>query len=116
MYVHMCLCIYVVLVSFTVLFVQGKQGEIKHVYRGSVFIQSRNLVENGGLIVAKTRHVELAGGTGMVSCWFFHVHTRTPADKHTHMRRHTHTITQTKTHSHTQTHKSKSKTKSLAAA
>ena len=36
-------------------------------YRGSVFIQSRNLVENGGLIVAKARHVELAGGTGAVS-------------------------------------------------
>ena len=36
-------------------------------YRGSVFIQSRNLVENGGLIVAKARHVELAGGTGVVS-------------------------------------------------
>ena len=45
-------------------------------YRGSVFIQSRNLVENGGLIVAKARHVELAGGTGAVSsslmCCFFH--------------------------------------------
>ena len=33
-----------------------------------MFIQSRNLVENGGLIVAKARHVELAGGTGAVSC------------------------------------------------
>ena len=48
--------------------IQGKQGEIKHVYRGSVFIQSCTLVENGGLIVAKARHVELAGGTGAVSC------------------------------------------------
>ena len=47
--------------------IQGKQGEIKHVYRGSVFIQSRTLVENGGLIVAKARYVELAGGTGAVS-------------------------------------------------
>ena len=36
-----------------------------------MFIQSRNLVENGGLIVAKARHVELAGGTGVVS---FRVH------------------------------------------
>ena len=47
-------------------------------YRGSVFIQSRNLVENGGLIVAKARHVyvELAGGTGAVSsslmCYCLH--------------------------------------------
>ena len=49
--------------------IQGKQGEIKDVYRGSVFIQSCNLVENSGLIVAKARHVELylAGGTGAVS-------------------------------------------------
>ena len=36
-------------------------------YRGSVFIQSRNLVENGRLIVAKARHVELADGTRVVS-------------------------------------------------
>ena len=50
-----------------VLLSQGKQGEIKHVYRGSVFIQSRNMVENGGLIVSKARHVELAGGAGIVS-------------------------------------------------
>ena len=45
-------------------------------YRGSVFILSRNLVENGGLIVAKARHVELAGGTGAVSsslmCYCLH--------------------------------------------
>ena len=47
--------------------IQGKQGEIKHVYRGSVFIQSHTLVENGGLIVANARYVELAGGTGAVS-------------------------------------------------
>ena len=40
-------------------------------YRGSVFIQSRNLVENGGLIVAKARHVELAGGTGVVSSSYY---------------------------------------------
>ncbi|XP_065901538.1 transcription elongation factor SPT5-like [Dysidea avara] len=45
----------------------GKQGEIKHVYRGSVFIQSRNMVENGGLIVSKARHVELAGGAGIAA-------------------------------------------------
>ena len=74
---------------------QGKQGEIKHVYRGSVFIQSRNLVENGGLIVAKARHVELAGGTGAVSSFLHvsifvyrqadtHMHACTPACVHTH--------------------------------
>ena len=90
-------------------------------YRGSVFIQSRNLVENGGLIVAKARHVELAGGTGVVS---FHVHlfcacahtqhtysaynTRTHAHTHTHTHAcihiHTHTHTHTCVHTHTHTH------------
>ena len=69
--VHVCVCIVCVyynnIVCLIYFFLQGKQGEIKHVYRGSVFIQSRNLVENGGLIVAKARHVELAGGTGVVS-------------------------------------------------
>ena len=42
---------------------QNKQGEIKHVYRGNVFIQARNIMENGGIIVCKAKHVELAGGT-----------------------------------------------------
>ena len=42
---------------------QGKQGEIKHVYRGNVFIQARQVVENAGIIVCKAKHVELAGGT-----------------------------------------------------
>ena len=67
-YVCVCVCVRVHHNNIsTVIIIQGKQGEIKHVYRGSVFIQSRNLVENGGLIVAKARHVELAGGTGVVS-------------------------------------------------
>jgi len=44
-------------------YLQNKQGEIKHVYRGNVFIQAKNVVENGGVIVCKAKHVELAGGT-----------------------------------------------------
>ena len=55
--------------------------------QGSVFIQSRNLVENGGLIVAKARHVELAGGTGVVSSSC--VYTVCTLALHTHT--HTHT-------------------------
>ena len=43
--------------------VQGRHGEIKHVYRGNVFIQARNVVENAGIVVCKAKHVELAGGT-----------------------------------------------------
>ena len=66
-------------------------------YRGSVFIQSRNLVENGGLIVAKARHVELAGGTGVVS---FHVHLFCACTVCAHTRARTHS-THTHTHAHT---------------
>ena len=43
--------------------VQHKQGEIKHVFRGNVFLTVRDQVENGGIIVCKAKHVELAGGT-----------------------------------------------------
>ena len=53
------------------LLLQGKQGEVKHVYRGYIFIHTRNLVENGGMIVARSKEVELAGSTGgstAVSC------------------------------------------------
>ena len=32
-------------------------------YRGSVFIQARNVLENAGIIVCKAKNVELAGGT-----------------------------------------------------
>ena len=42
---------------------QNKQGEIKHVYRGNVFLQAKGVLENGGVIVCKAKHVELAGGT-----------------------------------------------------
>lgn len=46
---HMCL-------------MQEKQGEVKHVYRGHVFIQARNVLENAGIIVCRAKHIELAGG------------------------------------------------------
>ena len=46
---------------------QGKQGEIRHVYRNFIFIHSREVVENGGLFVCKARHLELAGGSHAVS-------------------------------------------------
>ena len=48
---------------------QHKQGEIKHVFRGNIFLVVRDQVENGGIVVAKAKHVELAGGTShAVSC------------------------------------------------
>lgn len=41
----------------------GRQGEIKHVYRGFAFLHSRMMLENGGIFVCKTRHLVLAGST-----------------------------------------------------
>ncbi|XP_011410252.2 PREDICTED: transcription elongation factor SPT5-like [Amphimedon queenslandica] len=41
----------------------GKQGEVKHVYKGYVFIHARNVMENGGVIVTRSKDLELAGST-----------------------------------------------------
>jgi transcription elongation factor SPT5 len=42
----------------------GKQGEIRHVYRGFVFIHARDTLENGGIIVSRSKDLELASSTG----------------------------------------------------
>jgi len=42
--------------------VKGQQGEIKHLYRSFVFIYSKMIIENSGIIVCKSRHIVLAGG------------------------------------------------------
>jgi transcription elongation factor SPT5 len=42
--------------------IQGREGEIKHLYRNCAFLHSRVFLENGGIFVCKTRHVLLAGG------------------------------------------------------
>lgn len=41
---------------------QGRDGEIKHLYRNLAFLYSRMYTENGGIFVCKTRHLRLAGG------------------------------------------------------
>lgn len=41
----------------------GREGEIKHLYRGYAFLMSRKLIENGGMFVVKTRQCVLAGGS-----------------------------------------------------
>merc|ERR1712223_1909260 len=41
----------------------GMQGEIKHLYRVYVFVHSSKMVENGGIFVCKSKHLELAGGS-----------------------------------------------------
>ena len=65
--VRFCVCLRVRFCVFACAFlyvcvcVQDKQGEVKHVYRGSVFIQARNVLENAGIIVCRAKHLELAG-------------------------------------------------------
>ena len=55
----------------------GREGEVKHLYRGTAFIYNRKVdanllpitlhlvqhMENGGIFVAKARHLSLAGST-----------------------------------------------------
>lgn len=41
----------------------GRQGEIKHLYRGIAFLYSRMYTENGGIFVCKTRHLLLQGAS-----------------------------------------------------
>lgn len=58
---------------------QGREGEIRHLFRGFAFLHCKKLVENGGMFVCKTRHLVLAGGSkvGMslaarfVVCWLW---------------------------------------------
>ena len=45
----------------------NRQGQIKHIYRHFVFIFSRTLTENGGLVVCKARNLLLAGGTSKIT-------------------------------------------------
>lgn len=42
---------------------QGREGEIRHLFRGFAFLHCKKLVENGGMFVCKTRHLVLAGGS-----------------------------------------------------
>lgn len=43
-------------------YLQGRAGEIKHLYRNFAFLHSRMYLDNGGIFVCKTRHLQLAGG------------------------------------------------------
>jgi len=44
-------------------FLQGKEGEIRHLYRGFAFLHSKKVIENGGIFVARTRQLALAGSS-----------------------------------------------------
>ena len=39
----------------------GRQGEIKHLFRNFAFLHSRMMLENGGIFVCKCRHLVQAG-------------------------------------------------------
>lgn len=41
----------------------GRNGKIKYLYRYFAFIQAQNHVDNGGIIVCKTRHIQLQGNS-----------------------------------------------------
>uniref|UniRef100_A0A8C2GVJ2 Transcription elongation factor SPT5 n=1 Tax=Cyprinus carpio TaxID=7962 RepID=A0A8C2GVJ2_CYPCA len=41
----------------------GREGEIRHIFRGFAFLHCKKLVENGGMFVCKARHLVLAGGS-----------------------------------------------------
>ncbi|XP_015676506.1 transcription elongation factor SPT5, partial [Protobothrops mucrosquamatus] len=41
----------------------GREGEIRHIFRGFAFLHCKKLVENGGMFVCKTKHLILAGGS-----------------------------------------------------
>lgn len=41
---------------------KGKQGTVLHLFRSFVFLQSQEEVKNGGVMVARSRHLALLGG------------------------------------------------------
>lgn len=50
-------------VNILVVIRQGREGEIRHIFRGFAFLHCKKLVENGGMFVCKARHLVLAGGS-----------------------------------------------------
>ncbi|XP_065653569.1 transcription elongation factor SPT5-like [Hydra vulgaris] len=46
---------------------EGLQGEIKHLYRGNAFVQSKMVLENGGIFVVRSKSLVLAGAGKAIS-------------------------------------------------
>lgn len=55
------------------MFFQGREGEIRHLFRSFAFLHCKKLVENGGMFVCKTRHLVLAGGSKVRWAWWHSV-------------------------------------------
>ena len=53
-------------------YLQGRDGEIKHLYRNFAFLHSRMYLDNGGIFVCKTRHLQLAGGAKVSTAIVLH--------------------------------------------
>ncbi|CAG9767727.1 unnamed protein product [Ceutorhynchus assimilis] len=45
----------------------GFSGEIKHLYRNFAFLYSVEFLQNGGIFVCKTKHLQLAGGNKIIA-------------------------------------------------
>ena len=45
-----------------IIIIQGRSGEIRHLYRSFAFLHSRLMTDNGGIFVCRTRNLVLAGG------------------------------------------------------
>uniref|UniRef100_A0A8C0V941 SPT5 homolog, DSIF elongation factor subunit n=1 Tax=Cyanistes caeruleus TaxID=156563 RepID=A0A8C0V941_CYACU len=66
----------------------GREGEIRHLFRGFAFLHCKKLVENGGMFVCKTRHLVLAGGskprdvTNFAMCGFVPMSPRISSPMH----------------------------------
>lgn len=45
----------------------GFSGEIKHLYRNFAFLHSVEFLQNGGIFVCKTKHLQLAGGNKSIT-------------------------------------------------
>lgn len=43
---------------------KGRSGAVLHVHRSSLFIYQREILENNGVYVVRSRHVKVAGGGG----------------------------------------------------
>ena len=54
---------YLSILLFFLNFIQGENGEIRHLFRGYAFLYSRKVTQNGGMFVCHSRDLLLAGGT-----------------------------------------------------
>lgn len=82
--------------TFIILFLKGRGGEIKHLYRNYAFLYSKLYLDNGGIFVCKTRHLQLAGGNKdsvSILFWYLHNHLKYELEFQPELSLQSHTIT-----------------------